>query len=221
MIHLLCKVPNKITIACSGGVDSIAAAHFLNMKKRRVELAFFHHGTDDSEKGLAFVRRFAQENNLNLTIGYLTRDKDKEESHEEFWRNERYKFLHSLNDFVVTAHTLDDVVETWLFYQFRNVYGKLIPYQNRNVIRPFLLTRKSDLQSWCINKGVDWYEDKSNENVYFSRNRIRHKILPEILVINPGIHKTVKKLLIEKIKSENIINSNITKTINSSTTKEI
>ena len=92
------------------------------------------------------------------------------------------------------GHHLDDVIETYLF---STIHGKskLISYRNQNVIRPFLGTKKSDFVKWCQDKKVPFWDDKSNLDVDFARNRIRHNIIPEVLKINPGIHKVVKKLL--------------------------
>jgi len=204
MIHLLGKVPIKCTIAFSGGVDSVAAFDFLSNGKRDIELAFFDHGTTTSSQAKRFVEKFAADRGIPLKIGSLSREKNPDESLEEFWRNERYRFFHSFETAVVTAHHLDDAVETWIF---NSLHGnpRLIPHSNRNVIRPFLLTQKSELINWCQRRKLYWIEDESNKDLRFNRNLIRHKIVPEALKVNPGLHKTVyKKYLVLRNEDEKV-----------------
>jgi tRNA(Ile)-lysidine synthase len=196
MIKITGNIPPSCTIACSGGVDSIAIADFLS-KSRNIKLAFFHHGTSNSDNGLEVVTEFASSRNLDLTVGRLSRSKSAKESWEEYWRIERYSFLDSLNETIVTGHNLDDLVETWLFY---SVHGlpRVIPYRRGLVIRPFLTTRKSEFIDWCTKRNINWFEDLSNKDISYSRNRIRHNILPEALKVNPGLYTVVKKYYEDK-----------------------
>lgn len=193
-IQLLNKVPNKIFIACSGGVDSICALSFFSQKKyRHIDLLFVDHNTKASAEAKEFLFdevsfRFEK----NVSCFTIAKTKPKKESWEEFWRNERYRIFHAMPDPVVTAHHLNDAMETWLFTAL-NGDPKLIPYRNKNVIRPFLMTEKSQMINWCERKGLSWIEDESNSNVDYARNRIRHNIMPEALKVNPGLAKVIKK----------------------------
>lgn len=192
MIRLLGKIPNQIVVAFSGGVDSVAAASFLNCGKRRVTLAFFNHGTKTSDEAENFCRAFSDKHCLPLVVGTVHRGRMSNESHEEYWRNIRYDFLSSFDKPVVTAHHLDDAVETWIFTSLHGI-PRLIPYSRGIVIRPFLTTTKESLTLWCEKNGLSWIEDKTNGDVKFARNRIRHNIVPEALVINPGLRKMISK----------------------------
>jgi tRNA(Ile)-lysidine synthase len=69
-----------------------------------------------------------------------------------------------------------------------------------NVIRPFLTTRKQDLVEWCVKHSVPWIEDTSNLDTRYTRNYIRHKMMPHVLKVNPGIYKMVKKRLQKEVK---------------------
>lgn len=197
MIKLLFPLPKKLTIALSGGVDSVAITDFLS-RKHNVFCAFFHHGTENSERAFTFVNNFCKERNLSLTIGYLKNEKNKKQSQEEFWRDERYKFLEQFET-VITGHHLDDVVETYIWSSMHGT-SKLIPTVRNNVLRPFLTTRKSEFVNWCERKSINWCEDLSNNDTKYTRNLIRHELLPVVLKVNPGIHSTVKKL-VEKDKA--------------------
>ena len=129
-------------------------------------------------------------------IGNISQSKPKDQSWEEYWRNERYQFLHSFDKPVITAHNLNDQMENWLFTGFHG-QSRLIPYRNKNVIRPFLPTLKSNLIDWCKNKNVPWLEDPSNQNTNFMRNKIRHDILPEVVKVNPGFDKVIFKKVLQ------------------------
>jgi tRNA(Ile)-lysidine synthetase-like protein len=201
MFKLCVKIPRKISIAFSGGIDSTVVVDFLTRYNAHdVTLMFFHHGTHTSDLALEFVSNYASSKNLPLLIGRLPRNRYSYESLEEFWRIERYKFLNSVSETVITCHHLDDVLETWLFSSFHGC-PKLIPITNNNIIRPFLLTKKSEFIKWSTRYNVSWIEDSSNSNLSFARNRIRHNIVPEVLKINPGIYKVLSKKLLNTIST--------------------
>jgi len=194
---LLGSLPNKCYLACSGGVDSMFALSFLKqVPTREVTIAFFHHGTKTSSEALAFLTEKVKDKfNVNLTVAYINLKSNAGISQEEHWRNERYKFFHKLNAPVVMAHHLDDCVETWLFGAMHG-QTKTIPYSNGNVIRPFLRFRKKFIVDWCKRRNILWSEDKSNEDLKYMRNLIRHKIVPEALKVNPGLHKVVDRKVV-------------------------
>jgi tRNA(Ile)-lysidine synthase len=192
MIKLQGKLPREVYVACSGGVDSMAVVDFLR-NNHDVTVCYFDHGTAHSIRARDFVSKYCTENNLPIiigTIGYA--QKKPGQSIEEFWRKERYKFLHGINAEVITAHHLDDCVETWVWSSMHGT-GKIIPYRNKNVIRPFRLTRKRDFELWTDLKNVSHIEDDSNVDTCYTRNYIRHEMMPHVLRVNPGIHKTIAK----------------------------
>ncbi len=197
MIRIIGKIPHSVTVACSGGVDSMVFVHFLLNGKRKVNLAYFNHDTQHSHKAQKFVENYANHNKLNLFIGRVQGRKGKR-SLEEFWRDERYDFLQRVgSDYTITCHHLDDCVETWLMSSFHG-QSKLIPYQrNKNIFRPFLMTSKNSIKQYCQNKKVDWVEDPSNQKTNFMRNHVRHNVMPQVLKVNPGIRNTIRKKLIE------------------------
>lgn len=194
MIIIQHKLKKDIHIAVSGGVDSMAVANFLS-RKHNVIPVFFHHGNDFAEEEYQFLKdQFGNK----LVVGTSLSDKPSNQSQEEFWRNERYSFFHSFEVPIVTCHHLDDCVETWIWSSLHGE-GKIIPYSNKNVIRPFRLNRKTEFLNWSRNHDVKWLEDDSNTDTRFMRNFIRHELMPKALVVNPGLHKVIKK----KIEGEN------------------
>ena len=196
MIHILNKIPNRVTVACSGGLDSMAIVNFLLNGKKKVDLAYFNHDTIHAKEAEQFVKRFAGVKRLNLVVGRVKGQKGRK-SLEEFWRDERYAFFNSLGSpFIITCHHLDDCVETWLMSSLHG-QGKLIPYNRNNIYRPFLLTEKSELKDYVARHDIDWVEDPSNSNTNHSRNYVRRHMMPHVLRVNPGIKKTIRKKIIE------------------------
>lgn len=192
MIRILGKIPTRVTLACSGGIDSMAVLDFLLRGKKKVSVAYFNHGTEHGDIAEKFVRSYCKDKNIPFTSGFISRERNNDESPEEHWRNERYKFFNSLSGKIVTAHHLDDVIEWWVF---TSLHGdpRLMPSSNGKIIRPFLSTKKEDLLNWSRRKSVPFVYDPSNSEVRYSRNRIRHNIIPQMMEINPGLSKVIRK----------------------------
>lgn len=199
MIKIQGKIPREIIVACSGGVDSMAVVDFLR-RNHNVTAFYFDHGTEHGFKALRFLEKYYSGSDVQLlTRTIQNKEVPKDISQEEHWRNERYAWLHFLakDGQVITCHHLDDCVETWVWSSMHGT-GKIIPYRNKNVIRPFRTTRKRDFQMWCDLKNVPYIEDDSNADTCYTRNYIRHEMMPHVLRVNPGIHKTIAK----KVKDE-------------------
>lgn len=195
MIVLQGNLDKEVTVAFSGGVDSTAIVDFLK-RKHIVTLLFINHGTKTSDEAELFVKGYADANDLNLNIYDIDTEVPAKVSQEEHWRNERYAIFHRLGTKVITGHHLDDCVETWIWSSMHGK-GSIIPYNNKNVIRPFRLNRKHEFTNWCKRNEVSWVEDTSNADTSFIRNHIRHKMMPDVLVVNPGIHKVVRKKVLQ------------------------
>lgn len=192
MIKITVPLPKNITIACSGGVDSMAIVDFLS-RKHDVTIAHFNHRTQTGEKASEFVSRYCSNNNIPLLYGSPRSQKGSKESQEEYWRRERYDFLSGLGP-VITCHHLDDCVETYIWSAL-NGTPKVIPLTRGNVLRPFLTTRKQEFIYWCESHNVPWIEDESNKNSRYTRNYIRNELMPHALRVNPGLHTLVKKIV--------------------------
>ena len=200
MFKLLVPLPRQITVALSGGVDSIAAVDFLS-RCHAVKCAFFHHGTTNSERAAEFVREFCHSRGLELITGHITSDRVPGTSPEEHWRNQRYEFLESIAGPVVTAHNLDDSVETYLHSALHG-QPKTIPLYRNNIVRPFLTTPKAEFVSWCTRKNIAWCEDTSNQDTAYTRNYIRHELMPHALHVNPGLGRVVARIVERQITNQ-------------------
>lgn len=197
MLKLLGQLPKgEVSVALSGGVDSVVAAYFLS-KTRKVTCYHFNHGTPSASLFENFVVEFCAEHKLDLCLGKISQtEKPAELSWEEFWRNERYAFLEKSPHPVVTGHNLDDQIETWIWSSAHGT-PKLIPYKRGAIIRPFLLCSKEELKKFAKNKGLNWVEDPSNTDCSYMRNYIRINVVPHFKKINPGIEKVLIKKITE------------------------
>jgi tRNA(Ile)-lysidine synthase len=199
MIKLQGKLPRDIYLAVSGGVDSMAALDFLR-RNHNVCVLHFHHGTEHGEQAKKFVMEYCRANDIDFWPGELGKQVPlPTKNKEEFWRNARYEFMDQFRAWpVITCHHLDDCVETWVWSSMHGE-GKLIPHKRGNYVRPFRMTRKRDLALWAALNNVPYVEDSSNNDLRYTRNYIRHEMMPHVLQINPGIHKTIgKKVKLDK-----------------------
>ena len=200
MIELQGNLPRNIYIACSGGVDSMAALDFLK-RNHDVFVLHYNHSSLISDKAMEFVCNYCANND----IGFLTNthedkpERNKNESQEEYWRRCRYTWLERCTERqIVTAHHLDDCIETWIWSSMHGT-GKIVPYSRTDrVIRPFRLTRKRDLELWANLKNVPYIKDITNDDIKYTRNYIRSKMMKHVLRVNPGIHKVIKN----KVKND-------------------
>ena len=192
MIRLACKIPKKVTLACSGGKDSMAALSFLLNGRREVSIAHYNHGTDHGHEAYRYVKDMCDSLGLELLSETCLSSPPPKSSKEEFWRNKRYEFFEKISGPIITAHHLDDAVEWWIFSSLRG-RPSLMPIKRESpvVLRPFLLSTKKDLHR---NLDMGYIQDPSNEDVKFARNYIRHQLQPLCLNVNPGLHTTVRNL---------------------------
>lgn len=205
-MQLLGDIPERVSVAVSGGVDSMVLLDFLIKGRRDVTILHYHHGTEHGDEAYDFVNNIAVSLNARFISEELQEAVPQGESKENFWRKCRYNFLDRHADQpIFLGHHLDDVVETWLFSSFHGV-PKIIPYQRNNCYRPMLQVKKEEILDWADRHGVPYITDPSNENTGFMRNKIRHEIVPKVLEVNPGIHKVLAKQV--KLHYDNTLKAN-------------
>lgn len=192
----------NFAVAVSGGIDSMVLADFLRRSHRgRMTIIHVNHGTAYANKAEEFVGDWAIANNIPIITHNVTSKCPSGQSKEEFWRDQRYKFFRQFEGPVLLGHHLNDVMETWVF-SCMNGTPSLMRYSNGNCIRPLLLTARSKIEEFARIHSIPFIEDPSNTDVKFARNRIRHNILPEILMVNPGLEKVLRRKLIERRTKE-------------------
>lgn len=203
MFHLTCKIPKKINLAFSGGIDSLSAAIFLKNGRRDVTLLHFNHGNSYSNDMEMQCREVARKLDMPIQVGTLINEMPKGMSKEDYWRRERYSFLRSFDEQFITCHHLTDAVETWVWSSLHGD-GKLIPIKDELVLRPFLMTTKEQLANFYYNNDKltinDIVLDPSNNDTSYMRNYMRKYIMPHITNVNPGINTVIRKKYLNLIK---------------------
>lgn len=192
MIHFLVKVPNKVGLAFSGGIDSLAVAHFLKRGHKDVTLYHFNHGCQYSDEIEKQCRESAKSLNCNIIVNGYDGSRKPGQSLEDAWRRARYRFLRSFEEQIITCHHLDDAVETWVWSCLHGE-GKLIPVESGNIIRPFLTTEKSAFENYCKNNNLQVVEDEMNKDLHLMRNYMRANMMQHIYHINPGLKKVIRR----------------------------
>jgi tRNA(Ile)-lysidine synthase len=167
-------------------------------QNHNIEVLHYNHATERSNAAENFLIDYCEKNKIKIFTETNKKEKPKKKSFEEFWREQRYDFFSRFDDkVIVTAHHLNDAVEWWIFSSL-NGQSKIMNYSRGNIIRPFLTTSKHDFEQWQEKRSILFIEDPSNQNIRFARNRIRKNILPEVLLINPGILKNIKRKIVER-----------------------
>jgi tRNA(Ile)-lysidine synthase len=183
----------RVGIAVSGGADSVCLTHLLvdlapqwNLKLAAVHLNHGLRGAD-SDADEEFVRTLA--GRLGLPC-FVRREglKKAEGNLEQAARLARLAFFEDLikSDFdrIATAHTQSDQAETVLYRILRGSYttglAGIRPVTSTGLVRPLLYAARSEVEDYLRNRGLPWREDSSNQDLSFDRNRIRHRLLPEL-----------------------------------------
>lgn len=193
---------SSVLTAFSGGADSSALLYILAeiCPRRGIALsaAHLHHGIRGAEadRDAAHCETVCRE----LGIPFYLKKADipaiaseRGESVEEAGRRERYAFFDALCrehgiDRVATAHHRDDNAETVLAQLLRGASpGHLgIPPVRGNVIRPLLPFSKEELTAFCAARGIVCVTDSTNDDTAYTRNYVRHVLLPACRKVNPS-----------------------------------
>jgi tRNA(Ile)-lysidine synthase len=180
-------------LAVSGGLDSMvlltAASHLPLRTRRQISVATFDHGTGKAAGvAAALVARSAARAGFSCVTGRAATVGTREEE----WRRGRWEFLRDVAAKraanVVTAHTLDDQVETVFMRILRDAGPRGLAglYADSEVIRPFLTVSRETLAAYSLEHAVVFVQDPSNFDRKHLRNRVRLDILPSIMRHKPN-----------------------------------
>lgn len=171
--------PKKYLIAVSGGVDSVVLLDMLAKKHKNILVAHFDHGIrEDSKEDAIFVRQLAVKYGVKF---FTKREELGANASEEKARRARYKFLRELsekqNATIVTAHHLDDVVETIIINMVRGTGWRGLAVLNaEDIYRPLINFKKQEIINYAKQNNLKWREDSTNSLNVYMRNIVRHKI---------------------------------------------
>ncbi len=222
----------KLLIAISGGLDSVVLFHLLHQLNYNISLAHCNFKLRDKESDLdeEFVINISQKTSNQIftkTFNTSTFAKKNKISTQIAARALRYNWfqevLHEHNfDFVLTAHHADDNLETFLINLTRGsgLEGFTgIPAQNGTIVRPLLPFSRADILKYAQENKLTWREDASNASTKYTRNKIRHQVIPVLKEINPSILLSFEKTISNLQESQQIIKDRI-ETISNEVTEE-
>ena len=197
---------DKILVALSGGLDSVALLYLMHMSGFYVEAAHcnFNLRGEESDADAQFVKELCA--GLGLTVHM--KNFDTEAHANDFGvsiqmaaRDLRYAWFEELRSknglaYIATAHHRDDQVETVLINLSRGTGLKgmqgMKPLQNK-IIRPLLFTDRSALELWMQKEKHAYREDSSNASIKYTRNKLRHQVIPILKTLNPSLSTTVQE----------------------------
>jgi tRNA(Ile)-lysidine synthase len=219
----LLKPGLRLAVGLSGGADSVALLRALAQRSGELGLvlhaAHLHHGLrgDEAEADLDFARALAAELGLpfheaRVDIAAAARadgaSGKSAESIEEAARRLRYGWFRQLLasgevDAVATAHTRDDQAETVLAKFLRGAWTEgfsgihpVVEFPEGRILRPLLGATRVEVEAFLNALGQSWREDSSNRHLTFTRNRIRHELLPQLESWNPQLREHLAQMAV-------------------------
>ena len=191
-----------VLCALSGGRDSVALLCIL-LKLSAVEgfavaaAHYNHHLRPTARRDEEFSRAFCAERGIPLAVGegnVANYARENGLSIEEAARTLRYRFLeetadHMGADFIATAHHAQDNAETVLLNLLRGTglrgLGGIPPVRDR-IIRPILEVSREEIDNYIEQNDLPYVEDETNADTVYTRNRLRHELLPLLADLSPG-----------------------------------
>ncbi len=186
-----------LIVAVSGGVDSMVLLDILLKLKYDVVIAHVNHGMRTaSEKEMKHLEMFAKSQDINIEIHHIKTIPTRNFQHEarliryDFFKHTAKKYK---TDQIVLAHHLDDQLETYFMRLIHNhnilsLRGMhaVEPLNNYTLIRPFLKIPKTEIETYAKAQDILYFEDASNQDKDYMRNRFRHEFMPFIHSENPN-----------------------------------
>lgn len=208
----------KLLIACSGGLDSVVLTYL--MKELNYEIALAHCNFSlrgkESDGDEMFVIGLAK--NLEIPVFAETFDtkkfaKEHKISTQMAARELRYNWFSEIlkdfkYDFLLTAHHLDDDLETFFINLSRGtgLNGLTgIPKENNKIIRPLLKFSREEILKYAEENNLKWREDSSNQKTDYLRNTLRLEVLPQFKKVNDSVLKNFQKTQQNLKASQNLI----------------
>ncbi|MEX1377381.1 MAG: tRNA lysidine(34) synthetase TilS [Eubacteriales bacterium] len=197
-----------VVVGLSGGVDSMVLCDILMLYKREVNFKIFaahmdHRLRDESGEDAFFVAAYCSKNNIPLYTASADVQIEASEakvSIETAARYMRHGFFTTIinehkNAKLALAHHMNDMAETILMRLIRgsSIDGlSPMPEKDGHIIRPLMCLTREEVMQYAKEQGIKWCEDKSNSDTKYTRNYIRHELIPEIEKnINPSVVHTL------------------------------
>ena len=208
--HRMFESGERVLVAVSGGVDSVVLLHVLRALSDELGIALTVAHLDHGWRGEAsaadarFVETLAEEWEIPVLCEQV--DEHAVAAHgalgrEGAARAVRRSFLAEASSSIDAArialgHTADDRAETVLFNLVRGTgpagAAGIDPVAG-SIVRPLIDLTRADVEAYAREHSLTWREDATNDDVSFARNRIRHRVVPELSEINPRAIEAINR----------------------------
>ncbi len=194
---------STVVVGLSGGADSVCLLHVLYTLKDEYKLKLIashvNHGIrgEEANADAVFSKTFAKTMGVGfelLEVDCVKEAQENGETTEEAGRRIRYGFFSSLCEDetykIATAHNSNDNLETVLFNIARGSAlsgAKGIPPKRDNIIRPLIFCTREEIEGYCKENNLSFVVDSTNLSDDYTRNRIRHNVLPELQKVNSNV----------------------------------
>ena len=214
--HNLFPENSRILVACSGGPDSMALLYLLQdiathrHTTYKIGVAIVDHCIrPESKDEVLWLQHQVEELGLpfySASFDVPRLSKEYKKSEETIGRQVRYQWLTEIAqsegyDYISVAHHKDDQAESILAHIIRgsglNGLTGMSVVQSEYaipVVRPLLDVTKENLLAYIGTKHISYCVDSTNEDVRYQRNRIRHRIIPELEAVNPAVVDAIVRL---------------------------
>lgn len=222
---------DRIILAVSGGIDSVVMLDLFMRAGYTCCIAHcnFKLRNEDSDKDEAFVRQLAEKYNIPFyrkSFNTIEYSELNNLSIQMAARELRYEWFEDLKnelnyDYIATAHNKNDLAETFFINLVRGtgIRGLTgIPPKSGHLLRPLIFFEREDILSYAGQNQLLWREDITNSQTKYSRNKIRHHIIPAFKELNPAFISTMAENIgrlrqiediylssLEKVKKEIIV----------------
>lgn len=220
-----CKIKksDRILLAASGGIDSAVLIDLFARESADFAIvhANFQLRGEDSEQDQQFVKEVAS----SLKVPFFSERfatkayaEEKKISIQMAARELRYTWMHDILEtegfgYLVTAHHLNDALETTILNLTRGTgiagLRGMKPLQGR-IFRPLLYTSRKAIEEYARLNNIQWREDVSNANDHYTRNYIRHHVIPELERLNPSVVETYKFTHMRLMDTEAVFEREVT-----------
>ena len=214
--HNLFPENSRILVACSGGPDSMALLYLLHdiathrHTTYKIGVAIVDHCIrPESKDEVLWLQHQVEELGLpfySATFDVPRLSKEHKKSEETIGRQVRYQWLNEIAqsegyDYISVAHHKDDQAESILAHLIRGtglngLTGMAVVSNDYDVpvIRPLLDVTKEELLAYLADRKLTYCIDSTNDDIRYQRNRIRHRIIPELKAINPIVSDAIVRL---------------------------
>ena len=207
-------------LAVSGGVDSMVLADLFQVSGFNFHIAHinYHLRNEDSNLDQKLVSDFCEKHKIPFHLYEVSENDNQPENSIQNWARElRYRYFREIQqkenlDYIVTAHHLNDQLETFIINLskasgIRGLSG--IPQNENGIIRPLLGFSKNEIYDFAKENEIEFREDLSNQKTDYLRNKIRHNIVPELEKINPDFLTNFSKSINYINQAKDFINQSV------------